>query len=180
MSDIIDVFTTAGTNKGLYYGGAFRAAQTDAVINVTNPATAAHFTTVPDGSSEDVDAAVAAAQSAFGDWSALDPIDRARHLRRFADVIRENIPKLAILETIVTGRALKEMKAQMGRIPEWIEYFAGIAMGLEGESNVVKGGYVTMTQYSSLGPVALLTPWNHPILILVKKMGAALAAGNTL
>ena len=66
MSDIIDVFTTAGTNKGLYYGGAFRAAQTDAVINVTNPATAAHFTTVPDGSSEDVDAAVAAAQSAFG------------------------------------------------------------------------------------------------------------------
>ncbi|MDG1009497.1 MAG: aldehyde dehydrogenase family protein [Amylibacter sp.] len=179
MSDIIDVFTAAGTNKGLYYGGAFRAAQTDAVINVTNPATAAHFTTVPDGSSEDVDAAVAAAQSAFGDWSALDPIDRARHLRRFADVIRENIPKLAILETIVTGRALKEMKAQMGRIPEWIEYFAGIAMGLEGESNVVKGGYVTMTQYSSLGPVALLTPWNHPILILVKKMGAALAAGNT-
>ena len=179
MSDLIDTFTTAGTNKGLYYGGAFRAAQTDAVVDVTNPATATLFTTVPDGTSADVDAAVTAARSAFGDWSALDPIDRARHLRRFADVIRENIPKLAVLETIVTGRALKEMKAQMGRIPEWIEYFAGIAMGLEGESNVVKGGYVTMTHYTPLGPVALLTPWNHPILILVKKMGAALAAGNT-
>ena len=179
MSDLIDAFTTTGTNKGLYYGGAFRAAKTDAVVHVTNPATATVFTTVPDGTLADVDAAVAAARSAFGDWSALDPIDRARHLRRFADVIRENIPKLAVLETIVTGRALKEMKAQMGRIPEWIEYFAGIAMGLEGESNVIKGNYVTMTHYTPLGPVALLTPWNHPILILVKKMGAALAAGNT-
>ena len=103
-------------------------------------------------------------------WSALDPIERARHLRRFADVVGENIPKLAILESIVTGRALKEMNAQMARIPEWIEYFAGIAMGLEGESNVVKGGYVTVTHYEPLGPVALLTPWNHPVLILVKKM----------
>ena len=71
------------------------------------------------------------------------------------------------------------MNAQMARIPEWLEYFASIAIGLEGESNVVKGGYVTVTHYEPLCPVALLTPWNHPILILVKKLAAALAAGNT-
>ena len=179
MSDLIDSFLVPGTNEGLYYGGAFSPAQSQAVIDVLNPATGQPFTTVPDGSREDVDHAVVAARAAYGDWSSLDPIDRAQYLRRFSEVIRKNIPKLAVLESTVTGRALKEMKAQMGRIPEWIEYFAGIAMGLEGESNVVKGGYVTMTHHSPLGPVALLTPWNHPILILVKKMGAALAAGNT-
>jgi acyl-CoA reductase-like NAD-dependent aldehyde dehydrogenase len=87
--------------------------------------------------------------------------------------------KLALLESTITGRCIREMNAQMARIPEWLEYFASIAIGLEGESNVVKGDYVTITHYESLGPVALLTPWNHPILILVKKLAAALAAGNT-
>ena len=94
-------------------------------------------------------------------------------------MVRQNIPLLAVLEATVTGRSLREMNAQMGRIPEWLEYFAGIALGLEGESNVVKGGYVTLTHYEPLGPVALLTPWNHPVLILMKKLAAALAAGNT-
>lgn len=179
MSDIIDAFVKPRTNKGLYYDGAFKAPETSALVDVLNPATGDLFTTVPNGTAQDVEAAVTAARTAFGDWSNLDAFDRARHLRNFADVVRKNIPKLAVLESIVTGRSLKEMRAQMGRIPDWIEYFAGIAVGLEGESNVVKGGYITMTHYEPLGPVALLTPWNHPILILVKKMGAALAAGNT-
>ena len=179
MSVIVDEFIKPETNKGLYYGGSFKTANTSDVIEVENPATAERFTTVPDAGADDVACAVDAARAAFKDWSELDPIDRARHLRSFADVIRQSIPQLAVLESIVTGRSLKEMRAQMGRIPEWIEYFAGIAMGLEGESNVVKGGYVTMTHYEALGPVALLTPWNHPILILVKKLAAALAAGNT-
>lgn len=179
MPDLIDEFLKPGTNKGIYFAGAFRKTETSDKIDVLNPATAELFTTVPNGSAEDVNRAVAAARAAFDEWSGLDPIDRAQHLRRFADVVRQNIPAIAELESRVTGRSLKEMRAQMGRIPEWIEYFAGIAMGLEGESNVVKGGYVTMTHYEPLGPVALLTPWNHPVLILVKKLGAALAAGNT-
>jgi len=179
MSNIVDDFIKPGTNKGLYYGGTFHPATSGKIIDVINPATASLFTTVPSANAADVSLAVQAARAAFAGWSSLDAIDRARHLRNFADVLHKNIPKLAELETIVTGRSLKEMRAQMMRIPEWLEYFAGIAMGLEGESNVVKGGYVTMSHYEPLGPVALLTPWNHPILILIKKMAAALAAGNT-
>jgi acyl-CoA reductase-like NAD-dependent aldehyde dehydrogenase len=179
MSDIIKKFLKKGTNKGVFYGGAFQKPARQETIEVRNPATSEIFTRVPDACEEDVTAAVRAARAGFEVWSRIDPIDRARHLRKFADIVAENIPKLALLETAVTGRSIKEMRAQMARIPEWIEYFAGIAMGLEGESNVVKGGYVTMTHYEPLGPVALLTPWNHPILILVKKMAAALAAGNT-
>ncbi len=79
----------------------------------------------------------------------------------------------------MTGRPIREMRAQMSRIPEWLEYFAGIVLGLEGEANRVKGGFLTYTAYQPYGVCALLTPWNHPILILVKKLAAALAAGNT-
>ena len=179
MSDIVEEYLKPGTNRGLFYGGCFQAPAGEETIAVRNPATSEIFTTVPVADESDVAAAVRAARAGFDKWSKIDPIDRAHHLRKFADIIRENIPRLALLETAVTGRSIMEMRAQMARIPEWIEYFAGIAMGLEGESNVVKGGYITMTHYEPLGPVALLTPWNHPILILVKKMAAALAAGNT-
>ena len=179
MQNIIEELLVPETNKGLFYGGAFHAASQPGEIVVMNPAKGIRFTTVPDASPQDVAAAVAAARTAFPGWSGLDAFDRSKHLRAFAEVVRDNIPLLAILESTVTGRSLREMTAQMGRIPEWLEYFAGIALGLEGESNVVKGGYVTLTQYEPLGPVALLTPWNHPVLILIKKLAAALAAGNT-
>lgn len=179
MSKLISEFLTPGTNKGVFYGGRFQKPDHDAVIQVLNPATAQVFTTVPDAKVNDVQAAVTSARSAFAGWSELDPLDRSRYLHAFADILRTNMASLALLESTITGRSIREMNAQMARIPEWLEYFASIAIGLEGESNVVKGGYVTLTHYEPLGPVALLTPWNHPILILVKKLAAALAAGNT-
>jgi acyl-CoA reductase-like NAD-dependent aldehyde dehydrogenase len=179
MTSLIHEFLKPGTNKGLFYGGRFQQPHQRAMIEVFNPANAELFTTVPDATADDVQAAVTAARSAFAGWSELDPLDRSRHLHAFAHVLRTNMSQLAILESTITGRSIREMNAQMARIPEWLEYFASIAIGLEGESNVVKGGYVTMTHYEPLGPVALLTPWNHPILILVKKLAAALAAGNT-
>ena len=179
MAELIDTFLKPGTNLGIFYGGRFQKLNHDTVIEVLNPATAQLFTTVPDSNADDVQAAVTAARSAFGGWSELDPLDRSRHLHAFADILRTNMLSLALLESTITGRSIREMNAQMARIPEWLEYFASIAIGLEGESNVVKGGYVTMTHHEPLGPVAILTPWNHPILILVKKLAAALAAGNT-
>ena len=179
MPNIIEELLVPETNKGLFYGGAFHAASDTGEIVVMNPATGVRFTTVPEATVQDVKAAVSAARTAFAGWAGLDAFDRSKHLLAFADVVRQNIPLLAVLEATVTGRSLREMNAQMGRIPEWLEYFAGIALGLEGESNVVKGGYVTLTHYEPLGPVALLTPWNHPVLILMKKLAAALAAGNT-
>ncbi|MFO1057770.1 MAG: aldehyde dehydrogenase family protein [Dongiaceae bacterium] len=99
-------------------------------------------------------------------------------LRRLADLLRARMDDLAALESAVTGRPIREMRAQMGRIPEWLDYFAGIVLGLEGEANRVKGGFLTYTAWEPYGVCALLTPWNHPILILVKKLAAALAAGN--
>lgn len=147
---------------------------------VLRPATGAPGWTVAEAGPEDVDRACTAAAAAFGAWSALDSDERGRLLRALAARVREGMPELAALESAITGRPIREMRAQMARIPEWLEYFAGIALGLEGGSNRVKGGFLTYTRYRPHGVCALLTPWNHPILILTKKLAAALAAGNSV
>lgn len=147
---------------------------------VFDPASGAARWSVPEGSAADVDRAVRAAAEAAPGWAETDPDERARLLRDLAALLRNRMGELAALESAITGRPVREMRAQMSRIPEWFEYFAGIVLGLEGGSNRVKGGFLTWTQYRPYGVCALLTPWNHPILILVKKMAAALAAGNTV
>jgi acyl-CoA reductase-like NAD-dependent aldehyde dehydrogenase len=163
----------------LHYGGAWQAPRAAARLEVRSPASRALLATVPDAGAEDVDAAAAAAQAGFEIWRALDPFQRARHLRALGELLHSRAGELAELESAVTGRAIREMRAQMSRIPEWLDYFASIALGLEGEANQVKGGLVTLSQYEPLGVCAMLTPWNHPNSILVKKVAAALAAGNS-
>lgn len=164
----------------LHVAGSWRKSVNGDRLEVLRPATAMRLATVVDASVEDVDAACAAAAAAFPGWAATDAGERAALLRALADIIRARIGELAALESAVTGRPIREMRAQMHRIPEWLEYFAGIILGLEGEANRVKGGFLTYTEYRPLGVCALLTPWNHPVLILIKKLSAALAAGNTL
>lgn len=166
--------------RHLHYGGRFQAAHGTGTIAVRSPATADLFGDVPIADASDVTAAVAAAEVAFKPWAALDALDRGRHLRAVADVVRARMGALATLESAVTGRPIREMRAQMSRIPEWLDYFGGIAAGLEAESNRLRGGFLAYTAYEPHGVCALLTPWNHPILILVKKLAAALAAGNTV
>ena len=131
---------------------------------------------VIDATTSDVATACNAATAAFPAWAATDTAERARLLRALANIIATRMDGLASLEATVTGRPIREMRAQMSRIPEWLDYFAGIVLGLEGEANSVKGGFLTYTHYRPYGVCALLTPWNHPVLILIKKLAAALAA----
>jgi len=162
----------------LHYGGAWRAPAASAAIEVRSPATRNLLARVPEAGEPDVRAAAAAAAAAAPPWAATDAGERARLLRQLAELLRQRMGSLAEVESAVTGRPIREMRAQMSRIPEWLEYFAGIILGLEGETNRVKGGFLTYTALEPYGVCALLTPWNHPILILVKKLAAALAAGN--
>jgi acyl-CoA reductase-like NAD-dependent aldehyde dehydrogenase len=168
------------SGRRLYYGGTWQDAIGEGSISVGSPATHEIYGRVPIAGAEDVAAAVAAAEKAGPAWAALDALDRGRHLRAVADLVRARMGELATIEAAITGRPIREMRAQMGRIPEWLDYFGGIAAGLEAESNRLRGGFLSYTSYEPHGVCALLTPWNHPILILVKKLAAALAAGNTV
>lgn len=149
-------------------------------LTIHSPATGKVLGSAPKGTAADVTMAVEAAERASRSeaWCPRDPLDRAAILRRVADAVAERITDYAALESAVTGRPIREMRAQMARLPEWFHYFAGIARGLEGSTLPFKGAYLNYTQYAPIGVVGLLTPWNHPLLILVKKLSAALAAGN--
>ncbi len=162
----------------LHYGGAPRESGSQSKLEVRSPATRELLATVPNSNHDDVAAAAAAAAAAAPGWAATQAGERARFLRVLAELLRNRMTDLAEVESAVTGRPIREMRAQMSRIPEWLEYFAGIILGLEGEANHLKGGFLTYTSFEPFGVCALLTPWNHPILILVKKLAAALAAGN--
>ncbi|MFV0245183.1 MAG: aldehyde dehydrogenase family protein [Qingshengfaniella sp.] len=164
----------------VHYGGCWQTGLSPARRPVRRPSTGLEGWSVTEAGAGDVAAACDAAAAAFPAWAALDSDVRGRLLRALADIVRDRMPALATFEAAMTGRPIREMRAQMARIPEWFDYFAGIALGLEGGSNRVKGGFLTYTRYRPHGVCALLTPWNHPILILTKKLAAALAAGNTV
>lgn len=164
----------------VFFDGRFQKTAEGVKAPVRSPATNEVIAAMALAGQSDVARAAGAAASALVGWSATDALDRGRHLRNLAGLVRARMADLARWESAITGRPIREMRAQMSRIPEWFEYFGGIAPGLEGESNRLRGGFSSVTTWHPYGVCALLTPWNHPLLILAKKMAAALAAGNTV
>lgn len=101
-------------------------------------------------------------------------------LQRAAALLADAAADFALMETIQTGRPLREMTAQVGRAPEWFEYFASAAHTAEGVVPDFGSPHLNIVRRVPMGVVGLLTPWNHPLLILMKKLAAALAAGNSV
>lgn len=162
--------------------GADRANADGRCFDVRNPANGDIIARVSEGGAEEITAAVAAAQRAFDDgrWSRLPVRERARILQRFADAIEAALPELARIESMCTGRPIREMRAQLSRLPEFYRYFAAVARSAEDTVTPFEGPYLNYVRRVPLGVVGLITPWNHPLLILTKKLAPALAAGNTV
>ena len=139
--------------------------------------------TVLAGEKADVDRAVAAAAAAHADgrWSGLPARQRARVLLKAASLLADNLGWLAEAESRQTGRCLREMRAQLGRLPEWLEHFAALAQAMEGQVPPFSdANHLNYVRRVPLGVCALITPWNHPLLIALKKIAPALAAGNSV
>ena len=166
----------------LHIDGEERDAASGAFFDVENPASGRPAFSVADATEQDVAFAVEAARVAFvdGRWSGQRPRERARVLNRAAALLADDIDVLARLETTQVGRPIREMRSQLQRLPEWLEYFGAVAQTLEGRVPDFGPGYLNYIQRVPLGVAALITPWNHPLLILMKKLSAALAAGNTV
>jgi acyl-CoA reductase-like NAD-dependent aldehyde dehydrogenase len=177
MSQLAQVTTTAHV-----IDGAPVASADGRTFEVRNPASGALVAHVGAGGALEIAAAVDAAERAFADgrWSGLPVRERFRILTAFADAIEAALPELARLETTCTGRPLREMSAQLGRLPEFYRYFAAVARTAEDAVTPFEGPYLNVVRRVPLGVVGLLTPWNHPLLILTKKLAPALAAGNTV
>ncbi len=105
----------------LHINGKWFQSATDSLIEVHSPAHGGLLTTVSDVGAQSIDHAVDSAHKSLDIWSNLDAFDRSRHLHAFAEVIRQRIDELAEIETVVTGRPIREMRTQLSRVPEWLE-----------------------------------------------------------
>ena len=154
----------------------------DTVRSIINPATGEVLATVPDQTAADVDDAVRVAKAAFesGPWPELTRTERARLLLRFADAIEANTRALYELETRNNGRPITETKAQLSRVPEWFRYNAGLLATQRDAVLPSDGPYLTYQRRTPLGVCGIITPFNHPMLILARSLSAALATGNTV
>jgi phenylacetaldehyde dehydrogenase len=115
-----------------------------------------------------------------GVWAKSDVRHRSKVLQNVAKELREAFPRLLQYEVAQTGRPIKEMRAQLARLPEWFEYFSALIRTHEGTCPPFSGSYVNYVKRVPLGVCGLLTPWNHPLLIAVKKLAPALAGGNSI
>lgn len=101
-------------------------------------------------------------------------------LTEIARQFSAKVKDLAVLETMQTGRPYREMSTQLGRLGEWFDYFAAIVRTEEGSTQPVRGNLLNFVRREPLGVVALISSFNHPLLISIKKLAPALAAGNSV
>ncbi|MDO8984201.1 betaine-aldehyde dehydrogenase [Cypionkella sp.] len=163
-----------------FVDGQYIEDKAGAVIEVIYPATGAVIAVLHEATAAVIEAALASAARAQGAWAAMRPIDRARILRKAADLIRERNPELARLETLDTGKPIQEtLVADWPSGADALEYFAGLAPTVGGET-IPLGRDFAYTIREALGVCVGIGAWNYPSQIACWKSAPALALGNAM
>ncbi len=166
----------------LYINGQWCNSADSRTLAVFNPATGKEIGRVAHAGRADLDRAVDAAQRGFETWRDLPPAERSRVMRRAAALMRERAAEIARVLTQEQGKPLAEAKAEAGAAADIIEWFAEEGFRVYGRIVPSRGRpeLRQMVLKDPVGPVAAFTPWNFPINQVVRKVGAALAAGCSM
>jgi acyl-CoA reductase-like NAD-dependent aldehyde dehydrogenase len=151
-----------------------------ATFETVNPANGEVFRTVAQAGPQDADRAVRAAARAFEDWGSRTPVQRAKVLYRWADLIGEHADELALIETRDMGMALGDARWCAHNAAAVMRYYAGAVDKFFGSTIPVDRDGIVLTFREPIGVAALITPWNFPLNIGNWKTAPALAAGNTV
>ena len=189
MSELLSQADYAAIAEGLtpaataFIDGAFRPAASGATFPSVNPATGAVIAEVAACGGEDVDLAVSRAREAFerGDWSRISPADRKAALIRLAKLIRRNRHELAVLESLDSGKPVRDCATI--DVPETVNtliWHAEAADKLYGQTAPTGDDALAVILRQPVGVVGLVLPWNFPLMMLAWKIGPALAAGCTV
>ncbi|HEY6120474.1 MAG TPA: aldehyde dehydrogenase family protein, partial [Pyrinomonadaceae bacterium] len=166
----------------LFIDGQWLDAESGKTFTTPNPSTGESLAEVAEADKADIDKAVIAARKAFeGKWSKISARDRGRLLYKLAELIEQNAPELARLETADNGKPIRESQfVDLPQVAENFEYFAGWSTKIEGETIPVPGKMFNYTLREPVGVCGQIIPWNFPLLMAAWKLAPALAAGNTV
>lgn len=165
-----------------FVGGRFRPSAGGGVMVDLNPSEPSDVVAlIPEGTPDDVEAAVAAAEAALPAWRALPGAARAEHLNRWAGAVAARAEELAQAMAREVGKPIGEARGEAARAVAILRYYAGEAVRPMGEVIPAQAaGALQLTLRQPLGVVALVTPWNFPLAIPLWKAAPALAFGNTV
>jgi betaine-aldehyde dehydrogenase len=165
----------------IFVAGTWQRGRGD-VIETVNPATGQVLHTFHGASVTDVEDAVAGGLRAAREsgWRDLLPHERARTIRWIGDGIAAAVDRIALVQTLDTGKTLSETRALALSAAETFRYMASALETMEGAVTPPRGPHLTMSVHEPYGVVAAITPWNSPIASEAQKIAPALAAGNAV
>ena len=160
-------------------GGAWTAPAGGGTLTLVNPSDGAEICRIARGQAADIDAAVSAAQAARGgDWGRMTAVERGRILTRIGQLVLERVEDLARLEAMDVGKPLTQARADALALARYMEFYGGAADKVMGETIPYLDGYTVYTLREPHGVTGHIVPWNYPMQIIGRSVGAALAMGN--
>ncbi|CAN5677634.1 aldehyde dehydrogenase DhaS [soil metagenome] len=164
----------------LFIAGESSPARSGETFDAINPSTEEVLASVSRGGPEDIDDAVAAARAAFeGPWRRVKPEERGRLLYRVARELEARIDEFSELETLDTGKPLQHACGEISGCVGYLDYYAGAADKIHGETIPLGPDYLNYTVREPLGVTAHIVPWNMPLSMICRSLAPALATGNT-
>jgi 4-(gamma-glutamylamino)butanal dehydrogenase len=167
---------------GMLLGGSIVEADDGATFGVVNPATAEPLAQVAACGPAEIDRAVATARAAFetGPWRRMSPAERKTVLLRLADLLAAAAPELAVLETLETGKPVRDTLDDVEGAAGTVRWYAEAVDKIYDEIAPAPANRLGMITREPIGVVAAIVPWNFPLPIAALKIGPALAAGNSV
>lgn len=148
-------------------------------IDLQNPSTGELICQIARGGLEDIDSAVAQAKIALnGEWGKMTALQRGRILRRAGELVLQNVDILAELESTDVGKPLSQARADAIALARYLEFYAGATDKIHGSTIPYLDGYTVYTLREPHGITGHIIPWNYPMQIVGRSVGAALAMGN--
>jgi succinate-semialdehyde dehydrogenase/glutarate-semialdehyde dehydrogenase len=173
--------TATATEKRMYIDGKWCAADSGRTLGVINPATEEVLAEVAYGGRDETRRAIAAAQKAMTGWMKLTSWDRAKFLKKTAELMRERADAIARTLTLEQGKPLAESKAEVMHSADTFEWFAEEGKRAYGQvipNTLAVKRYLTLKH--PVGVVGAISPWNFPVTLQARKIAPALAAGCTI
>jgi aldehyde dehydrogenase (NAD+) len=160
-------------------GANWTPTQSGETLSLTNPSDGSPICQIARGGAADIDAAVAAARAALdSDWGRMPAFERGRILTRIGQLVLDRVDDLARLEAMDVGKPLTQARADAVALARYCEFYGGAADKIMGETIPYLEGYTVYTLREPHGVTGHIVPWNYPMQIIGRSVGAALAMGN--